>query len=120
MSSEGYKQVLVIRTDLKMGKGKVAVQVAHAAVSAANVAKRSRPLWYKSWISGGQAKVAVRISELEELIELRDGAAGNDIPYYLIEDRGLTQVEPGTITCLGLGPAPSHLIDKLTRNLKLL
>ncbi len=120
MSSEGDKQVLVIRTDLEMGRGKVAVQVAHAAVSAANVAKRSRPNWYKSWISGGQAKVAVRISSLDELIQLRDSAAGTDIPYYLIEDRGLTQVQPVTITCLGLGPAPSPMIDHLTRDLKLL
>jgi len=38
----------------------------------------------------------------------------------LVRDRGLTQVPPGTITCLGLGPAPADLLDSLTGNLTLL
>jgi PTH2 family peptidyl-tRNA hydrolase len=120
VSSAEYKQVIVVRTDIEMGKGKIAVQVAHAAVSASNAAKQARPNWYRSWVSAGQAKVAVRVSSLDEIMDLKAGAARINIPNYLIEDRGLTQLEPGTVTCLGLGPAPSHLIDSLTRSLKLL
>ncbi|HUI00258.1 MAG TPA: peptidyl-tRNA hydrolase Pth2 [Nitrososphaerales archaeon] len=115
------KQVIVVRADLKMGKGKIAAQVAHAALDAAEAAKRRRPDWYDSWREAGQAKVVVKTDGGEAALEdLQRQARSLGLPVSLIQDRGLTQVEPGTTTCLGIGPGPSSDIDKVTGKLKLL
>ena len=120
MDIEEFKQVIAVRTDLKMGKGKLAVQVAHAAVSAAEVARSTKPEWFKRWMSSGQKKIVVKVKSLNELFELKQQAEELGIPTFLISDAGYTQLEPGTITCLGLGPAPSSVIDKVTGHLPLL
>jgi len=115
------KQVIVVRSDLKMGKGKVAAQVAHAALDAAEAARHKHPDWYDSWREQGQAKVVVKSDGGEgALIDLQKQARSLGLPSSLIQDRGLTQVEPGTTTCLGIGPGPSGEIDKVTGKLKLL
>lgn len=115
------KQVIVVRSDLKMGKGKVAAQVAHAALDAAETARLKRPGWYASWREQGQAKVVVKTGGGQEALEeLQRQARSLSLPVSLIQDRGLTQLEPGTTTCLGIGPGPSDEIDKVTGNLKLL
>jgi peptidyl-tRNA hydrolase, PTH2 family len=116
----GYKQALIIRLDLKIGRGKIAVQCAHAAVSAADEARARFPEWWKHWMREGQAKIALKVPDLEGILTLEKQARANGLPYYVVEDRGLTQVPPGTITCLGIGPAPSHLLDCLTGELPLL
>ena len=120
--SEGFrfKQALVVRLDLAMGRGKAAVQCAHAAVSAAEEARIHLHDWWKSWIEEGQLKVAVRVPDLDSLLDLERRGRSKGIPVHLVKDRGLTQVPPGTITCLGLGPAPSDVLDSLTGNLALL
>jgi peptidyl-tRNA hydrolase, PTH2 family len=120
--SEGFrfKQVLVVRLDLAMGRGKAAVQCAHAAVSAAEEARIHLHNWWKSWIEEGQLKVAVKVPDLDSLLDLERKGRSKGIPVHLVKDRGLTQVPPGTITCLGLGPAPSDVLDSLTGNLALL
>lgn len=115
-----YKQVIVVRTDIRIGKGKLAVQVAHAAVSASEKARINRPEWYSEWLKTGQKKAVVKASSLEELLKLKDKSEFLGLPSTLIEDAGLTQLEPGTITALGIGPAPSHIIDTITGKLKLL
>lgn len=115
------KQVIVVRSDLKMGKGKVAAQVAHAALDAADTARRRHPDWYDTWREMGQAKVVVKTDGGEEaLLELQRTARSLGLPVSLIQDKGLTQLEPGTTTCLGIGPAPAGEIDKVTGKLKLL
>ena len=114
------KQAIVVRTDLKMGKGKVAAQVAHASLSAAEEAMERRPRWYSEWKGGGQAKVVLKVGTEEDLRDLFRKAKSSGLPAALIEDRGLTQVEPGSITCVGLGPGPEADIDTLTGKLKLL
>ncbi|HYR03974.1 MAG TPA: peptidyl-tRNA hydrolase Pth2 [Nitrososphaerales archaeon] len=115
------KQVIVVRSDLKMGKGKVAAQVAHAALDAAEAARRKHPGWYESWREQGQAKVVLKTDGGEAALEeLQKQARTMGLPVSLIQDRGLTQLEPGTTTCLGIGPGPSDEIDKVTGNLKLL
>jgi len=114
------KQAIVVRTDLKMGKGKVAAQVAHASLSAAEAAQGRRPAWYQGWKGEGQAKVVLKVDSEASLMDLFLKAKSAGLPASLIEDRGLTQVEPGTVTCLGIGPAPDPDIDGITGKLKLL
>jgi len=115
-----YKQVIVFRTDLKMSRGKIAAQAGHAAVSAAEEARRSHKDWFEAWLEEGQCKVVVKVKNEEELLELKKRAKELGLPHALIVDRGLTEVPPGTITCLGIGPAPAEKLDKLTGKLPLL
>jgi PTH2 family peptidyl-tRNA hydrolase len=115
-----FKQVIVVRTDLKMGKGKLAAQVGHAAVSAAEEARRKYPEWWQAWMEEGQCKVAVKATNLPDLLALQKRTAQMKLPYSLITDRGLTQLPPDTVTCLGVGPAPSVQVDKITGDLPLL
>lgn len=114
-----YKQVLVFRKDLKMGKGKIAAQAGHAAVSAAQAAFERKRKWWEAWLFEGQRKVAVKVPSEKELHELEETADKLGLPHALIVDRGLTQIPEGTVTCLGIGPAPEALVDKLTGNLPL-
>jgi PTH2 family peptidyl-tRNA hydrolase len=121
MSSQyEYKQALVLRMDIKMGRGKIAVQCAHAAVGAAEVARARFPDWWRSWLNDGQAKIALKVPDISTMLKLERGAKDRGLPHHMVEDRGLTQIPPGTITCLGIGPAPSSLLDVLTGNLPLL
>lgn len=115
-----YKQALIIRLDLKIGRGKIAVQCSHAAVSAAEEARIRFPQWWKAWLEEGQRKIALKARDLEILLHLENTAKRNRLPVYLVRDRGLTQVPPDTVTCVGIGPAPSNLVDKLTGDLSLL
>jgi PTH2 family peptidyl-tRNA hydrolase len=115
-----YKQVLVFRSDLKLSKGKIAAQAGHAAVSAAQEAHNRHRSWWDSWLFEGQRKVAVKVKDEEELLELEEAAIDLGLPNALIVDKGLTEVPPGTVTCLGIGPAPTAMVDRLTGKLKLL
>ena len=115
-----YKQVLVFRADLKMSKGKIAAQAGHAAICAAQAAHEQHKKWWEAWMYEGMRKIAVKVPGEKELSELEEAADEMGLPHALIVDRGLTEVPEGTVTCLGIGPAPNNLIDKLTRNLQLL
>ena len=114
-----YKQVIVVREDLDISEGKRAAQVAHAAVSAARESRKEHAIWYRDWIAEGQRKVVLRARDLNELLELRDRAHGLNLPVATIDDAGLTELPPGTTTCIGIGPAPEHLVDQVTRRLQL-
>ena len=115
-----YKQVIAVRTDLRMKRGKLAAQVGHAAVSAAEEARELKPRWWQTWLNEGQCKVTTKAKSLAELLELRSKAIQMKLPYSLIRDKGLTQLPPNTITCLGIGPAPTKQIDEITGHLSLL
>jgi len=115
-----YKQVIVFRSDLKMGKGKIAAQAGHAAVSAAQDAFIHHKKWWDAWLYEGQRKIAVKVKDEKELGELEKAAEDLGLPHALIVDRGLTQIPEGTVTCLGIGPAPAERIDRLTGKLPLL
>ena len=113
------KQVIAVRTDLDMGKGKIAAQVGHACVLGAEHVRKSHPDWFKEWWNG-QEKVVVKVGSLKELERIKEHAISLDIPWSEVSDAGHTQIAPGTITCISLGPAPETLIDKVTKDLKLL
>jgi PTH2 family peptidyl-tRNA hydrolase len=120
MSGFRYKQVVALRSDLKMSKGKIAAQAGHAAVSAGEEARKHFREWWKAWLREGQCKIAVRVKSEKELLELERQVKELAIPCALIIDRGLTEIPPGTITCLGIGPAPVEKIDRITSMLPLL
>ena len=120
MSEFRYKQVTAFRSDLKMSRGKIAAQAGHAAVSAAEEARKHFKEWWKAWLREGQCKIAVRVESEKELLELEKQSKELALPCALIVDRGLTEIPPETITCLGIGPAPAEKIDKITRMLPLL
>ena len=115
-----YKQIIVFRSDLKLSKGKIAAQAGHAAVSAAEEAHKRHRSWWEAWLYEGQRKIAVKVKNEKELLELERQANELALPTALIVDRGLTEIPPGTVTCLGIGPAPADKVDRLTGKLKLL
>ncbi len=113
------KQVIIVRTDLDMGKGKIAAQVGHACVLGAEHVRKSHPGWWSEWW-GGQEKVVVKVSGIKELQEIIKHAIDLNLPWSEVSDAGHTQLAPGTTTCISIGPAPENLIDKITGDLKLL
>ncbi|MCK4474919.1 peptidyl-tRNA hydrolase Pth2 [Candidatus Bathyarchaeota archaeon] len=115
-----YKQVIIFRSDLKMSRGKIAAQAGHAAVSAAEEARKHSKDWWKAWLQEGQCKIAVKVKSEKELLELEIQAKELALPCALIIDRGLTEVPPGTITCVGIGPASAEKVEKITGMLPLL
>ena len=119
-ASFSYKMVIVVRTDIKMSKGKMAAQAGHAAVSASEYARKNRPEWWTPWINEGQCKIAVKAKSEQEILELERKARNTKLPAVLIVDRGLTEIPPNTTTCLGIGPAPADKVDAITGKLSLL
>lgn len=114
-----FKMILVVRNDLKMGKGKVAAQCSHAAVSAYKQVQARNPSLLKQWEYCGQPKVVVKAPDEDTLIDLLGHAKEVGLPVSLIQDAGRTQVTPGSRTVLGIGPGPADLIDRVTGDLKL-
>jgi PTH2 family peptidyl-tRNA hydrolase len=117
---EEYKQIILIRTDLKMGTGKKCVQSCHASVSASDLVRVQDKNVWKNWKNSGQKKVVLKVSSLEQLREMIILLKSYKLPYFIVKDAGLTQLEPGTTTAIGIGPVLSKDIDKVTGVLKLL
>jgi len=115
-----YKMCIVIRTDLNMSTGKMIAQACHAAVDASEKAKQQNHAGWRKWREEGAKKVALQVDSQEELEELAEKADKLDVVYSVIQDRGLTEVPPGSITALGLGPERNDKLDKITGNLPLM
>jgi PTH2 family peptidyl-tRNA hydrolase len=115
-----YKQVIAVRGDLGMSPGKIAAQVAHGSIAAAERARKEKRKWLREWLREGQKKAVVKVGSEGELLGLKKHATELKIPCELIQDAGLTEVQPGSITVLAIGPAPTELVDKVTGNLPLL
>jgi PTH2 family peptidyl-tRNA hydrolase len=114
-----YKQCIVLRTDLDMSVGKLISQACHATLESSELAKKLNHRAWRKWREEGAKKVALQVDSTEELKELAVKADTLDIVNVLIQDRGLTEVPPGTMTALGLGPDYSEKMDQVTGNLKL-
>jgi len=114
-----YKQVIVARAELNLSRGKWCAQAAHASVMATEEARRHHRSWYKMWLEEGQRKVVLQVASPEELRRLKAMADKGGMPTAMVADYGLTEVAPGTVTCIGIGPAPNGLVDKVTGSLAL-
>lgn len=112
-----YKQVVIIRKDLKMDSGKMVSQGSHASLG--SFLKTDDKI-RKSWLEEGAKKIVLKVNNLKKLKEIYKKVKEEKIPVFLVRDAGLTQVEEGTITCVGVGPAEEKSIDRITKNLKLL
>lgn len=115
-----YKMVLVVRNDLKMGKGKIAAQCGHASVGAYEVGMKKCPQLVNRWNCSGSAKIAVKVESEQELNEIHRKAKALGLNSCVIRDAGRTQIEPNTKTVLAVGPGLVREIDQVTGHLKLL
>jgi peptidyl-tRNA hydrolase len=110
------KQVIVVNESLKLPRGKLAAQVAHASVASLLVTDAES---LQAWIKMGMPKVVLAGGCEEDIVDIYKKAVSADVPAKLIRDAGKTILAPGTITCVGLGPAPEAEINKITGQLKL-
>lgn len=111
------KQVILVRQDLKLPKGKLAAQAAHASVEAV---LKSDPKDVKMWRAEGMAKIVLKVKDEKELVAYFQKAKDEDLVASLITDAGRTVVAPGTRTCAAIGPADEEMIDVITGKLTLL
>lgn len=111
------KQVILVNEALGLPRGKLAAQVAHAAVEAFLIAA---PESQRTWLSDGMPKVVLCGESESELFELEKRARDAGLPVALIRDAGHTVVPAGTVTCLGIGPAEDKRINRLTGDKALL
>ncbi|CAG8500750.1 1931_t:CDS:2 [Ambispora gerdemannii] len=114
-----FKLVLLIRNDLNMTKGKVAAQCSHATLACYKSLQASNSKMLKAWERSGQMKIALKINDETELLELQAIALSLGLCAEHITDAGHTQVIPGTTTVLGIGPGPVDIINQVTGHLKL-
>ena len=115
------KQVIIIRKDLRMGPGKTVAQGAHASLmSYLQVVGSGHKEVADRWIEEGEKKIVLKVESEETLRKLHEGFRYKKIPCALVSDAGLTELQPGTVTALGVGPWSSNEINMLTLGLKLL
>jgi len=111
------KQVIVVRDDLKLSRGKLAVQVAHASIIGYEKADKSM---VEAWKMMGQKKIVLKVKNLDELMKVKEKAEKLGLKTGIVVDAGLTEIPPNTITAVVIGPDYSEKIDKVTGNLPLL
>ena len=118
--SSEIKMVIAVRTDLKMGKGKICAQVGHGVLSAGMKCRRKFPKIYNKYQWCGQKKICVKASSQEQLETLQACAKSLNLIAETICDAGHTQIAAGSMTVCAIGPGPANLIDQVTGDLKLL
>ena len=136
-AGEEMKMTLVVRKDLKMSTGKIAAQCSHAAVAAVDLVndaaleaetsgkelsggKAEWPGWLDAWRTLGCKKVALRVDDEAAMLALAAAARKAQLPHYVIQDAGRTQIAAGSRTVLAVGPAPASRVDAITGELKVL
>lgn len=116
---EDFKMVLVVRNDLKMGKGKIAAQCSHATLGLYKKLYNRAPKALGRWEMCGQVKVVVKIESEDDMLVLQERAKSINIPTHITIDAGRTQIAPNSRTVMAiLGPA--EMVDDVTGGLKLL
>ena len=133
------KQVIVVRNDLNMRKGKMVAQGAHASVGAflsagslnfvdprsGNKNVSTFSLWMRGaleqWLQGRFTKICVKCDSEEQLLALAQQAKEAGLIHFLCKDAGITEFNGvPTYTTLAIGPAYADEVDAITGNLKLL
>jgi len=119
------RMTLIVRQDLKMGKGKAAAQCLHATLALYEKITNPESVAYnpemvERWKYGnGQAKITLQVPNQEDMDMLFALAISLGVNAYIVHDAGRTQIAAGSATVLGLGPAPKLVIDQITESLKL-
>jgi PTH2 family peptidyl-tRNA hydrolase len=111
-----YKQVILVRQDLGLSKGKMSSQVAHASVEAVLKSKKDV---VEEWRRQGMKKVVLKVKDLAELEHYKKLAGQKKLVCAVVRDAGRTEVRPGTVTCLAVGPDLDEAIDGVTGSLKM-
>lgn len=111
------KQVIVLRTDLDMSTGKKIAQACHASLGAY---KNAEGMKQARWETEGATKIAVKADSEEQVMDLFKQARSMNVSAYIVKDAGETELEPGTVTALGVGPDESGTVDKVTKELSLM
>ncbi len=115
-----YKQTIVVRADLGMGKGKLAAQSSHASLSAYKKVAKAHPEIAHAWEAEGQMKIVLKVQSEEELLGFYNKGKAAGIPCEIIRDAGHTQLSPNTLTCFAAGPWDERALDAVFGSLKLL
>ena len=110
------KQVILARKDLKMDKGKLAAQVAHAS---AKLVLDSDRKTLKKWLDSGAKKVILKVESKKELLKFKRQAERMGLKTALITDSAKTFFKRPTTTCLGIGPDKDEKIDSVTGQLQM-
>ena len=118
------KIVFLVRLDLKMGAGKIAAQVAHAAIGLYDDIMNGDDEYHiealNYWNTFGAKKIVLKCDNYETMKQVAIQAKQSQLPFILISDAGHTQIPAGSVTVLGIGPDSSEKINKLTGNFKLM
>ncbi len=115
-----HKLVIVARKNLKLSPGKLAAQVAHAAVTCALRCQEEDPKTFKLWMREGQKKVVVKVESEKDYYPLKEAAESLRLATSVVQDAGHTEIPAGTVTVLGIGPGPNEKVDQITGHLPLL
>lgn len=111
------KQVILVRSDIIIPKGKLAAQVAHASVEATEFTNKKI---FEEWRQEGMKKIVLKVQDLDALLKYEKLAKKNKLKTALIKDAGKTVFKEPTITCLAIGPDSDEKINKVTGKLKIL
>jgi PTH2 family peptidyl-tRNA hydrolase len=131
MDNTGIKQVIVMRSDLQMRKGKMVAQGAHASLKVfldrKTLSSDQQMLHINmtedmaAWVYGQFTKICVRVNSEEELLNIYRQAGIKGLPCAIIKDQGHTEFGGvPTYTACAIGPAKAELIDEITGKLQLL
>ena len=118
--TEEIKQVIILRTDLEMSRGKTVAQGCHASLMSYFEVEKADPKIAKKWIDSGEKKIVLKVENEDALIKLYKAYEYKGIPCALVTDAGLTEIPPGSKTALGVGPWKSNEVDQFSKGLKLL
>lgn len=118
--TKDLKMVMVVRTDLKMGHGKVAAQCCHACLGLYKILLKKDIPRLQAWENSNYKKVVLKCTTEQEMLQIASSAKLKDLDYYIVRDAGLTQIIPGSKTVLSIGPAMESELKDVTNHLKLL
>jgi peptidyl-tRNA hydrolase, PTH2 family len=111
-----YKQVILVRGDLKLSRGKMSSQVSHASVEATLKSDKDK---VRHWRDMGMKKVVLKVANKAELLKYKKMASEIGLVNAMIKDAGRTEIKAGTLTCLAIGPDLVSKVDKVSKDLKM-